>query len=120
MSIAFGKAFDVGGDVGGFGGVVNLLVGRGVDAQGDVFADAVAEEKSFLRHESDVFAQRCNRIVADGAAVDQNHSRLGVVDARDQADQSGLAGAGGPDDGQAAAGGNAQVHVVQNLLCRRS
>ena len=55
-------------------------------------------------------------IFADGAAVDQNCAGGRVVDAGDQADQRGLARAGGADDGQAAAGGDAQVQVVQDLF----
>src|SRR5579863_4379086 len=54
--VTFGEAFDVGGNVGGLGGVVNLAVGGGVDAESNIFADAVAEEECFLRNESDIAA----------------------------------------------------------------
>ena len=64
--VAFGKALDVGRDVGGFGGVVNLLVGGRVDAKRDVLADAVAEQESFLRDESDV-----------ACAASSEYSRIG-------------------------------------------
>ena len=55
--VAVGKALDVGGDVGCIGGVVNLLVGGVVNTQGDVLADAFAEQESFLRYEADAPAQ---------------------------------------------------------------
>ena len=55
-------------------------------------------------------------IVANRTAVDQYHSGFRVVDARNQVDQRRLARAGRADDREAAAGGHAQVHVVQDLL----
>ena len=83
-------------------------------AEGDVFADGVAEEKCFLRNESDVAAQRVKRELADGASVDQDSAGLGVVDARDEVDQRCLAGAGRADDGKAGAGGDAETNVFEN------
>ena len=83
-------------------------------AVGDVFADGVAEKECFLRNEADVAAQGVERELADGAAVDEDGAGLGVVDARDQVDQRRFAGAGGPDDGEAGAGRDAQVDVLKN------
>src|SRR6202035_2521439 len=85
--IAFGETFDVLGNVGGFGGgfdVVQLRLAIFLRyAEGDVFADGVAEEECFLGNESDVAAQRVKRELADGASVDEDCAGLGVVDARD-------------------------------------
>src|SRR5208282_2829254 len=83
--VTFGETRDVLGDVSGFGGGFDV-VERGVAvfaryAVCDVFADGVAEKKCFLRHESDVAAQGVERELADGATVDENGARLGVVDA---------------------------------------
>ena len=114
--IAFGKAFDVSCDVGRFRRVVNVLIGGRVDAEGDIFADAVAEQESLLRHESDVLAQRGERVFADGESIDQNRAGRGVVDARDEADESRLARTGRADYGETGACGHAQIQVVQNLL----
>src|SRR5450631_4475530 len=72
--VAFGKTLDVDCNVGRVGRVVNLLVGGGVDSQGDVLADAVAEQESFLGHESNVLAQRCDGIISNRTAIDQNGS----------------------------------------------
>src|SRR6202030_722445 len=63
--IALGEALDVGGDVGCFGGVVDLLIGGGVYAKRDVFADAVAEEERFLRHESNIAPQCRQSVIAN-------------------------------------------------------
>src|ERR1700688_1207002 len=86
--VAFGETFDVLRDVGGFGGgfdVVQLCLAIFLRyAEGDIFADGVAEEEGFLGHESDMAAQRIERELADGASVDEDSARLGVVDARDQ------------------------------------
>ena len=88
--VGFGETFDVVRDVGGFGGgfdVVQLRLAIFLRyAEGDVFADGVAEEECFLGNEANVTAQRVERELADGASVDQNRAGLGVVDARDQID----------------------------------
>src|SRR5208282_5976726 len=68
----------------------------------------------FLRHESDVAAQGVERELADGATVDENGARLGVVDAWNKVDERRFPGAGGPDNGKAGAGRNAQVDVLKN------
>src|SRR5438445_5553067 len=71
--VAFGEAFDVLRDVGGFGGgfdVVQLRLAIFLRyAEGDVFADGVAEKEGFLGNESYVAAQRVERELPDGAAV---------------------------------------------------
>jgi hypothetical protein len=59
-------------------------------------------------------AQGVERELADGAAVDEDGAGRGVVDARNKVDKRRLAGAGGADDGQTGAGGNAQVDVLKN------
>ena len=85
--VAFGKTFDVVGYVGGFGGGLDV-VWRGFSiflgyAIGYVCADGVAEKESFLGNESDLTAQRVERELADGDAVDQDGAGVGVVDAWD-------------------------------------
>src|ERR1700693_5733986 len=85
--VAFGETFDVLRDVGGIGGGFDVVWIRLAiflrDAEGDVFADGVAEEEGFLRNESDVAAEGVERELADGASVDKDGAGLGVVDARD-------------------------------------
>src|SRR5271157_1666829 len=103
--VAFGETFDVLGDVGCFGSGFDV-VQRDVTvfaryAEGNVFADGIAEQECFLRNEADVAAQRVEMELANGAAVDEDRAGLSVVDARDQVDKRRFAGAGGADDGEA-------------------
>src|SRR6266403_990978 len=116
--VAFGEAFDVLRDVGGFGGgfdVVQLRLAVFLRyAKGNVFADGVAEEECFLGNESDVAAQRVERELADGASVDENGAGLGVIDAWDQIDERCLAGASRADYGEAGACGDAEVNLLEN------
>src|SRR5450759_2779022 len=116
--VALGETFDVLGDVGGFGGGfdvrewgVAIFFGY---AEGDVFADGVAEEECFLGNEADVAAQGVERELADGAAVDEDGAGRGVVDAWAEVDERRFTGAGGADDSEAGAGGDAQVDVLEN------
>ena len=57
--VSLGKTLDVPGDVGSFGDAADLGVVASVRAEGNVFADGVAEQKSLLRHEADILAQQC-------------------------------------------------------------
>ncbi len=56
--VAFGKAFDVLSDVGGFGGGFDFFKTGFVSTEGDVLADGQAEQESFLGNEADIAAQR--------------------------------------------------------------
>ena len=55
--IRFREAFDVCGDVGGSGCVMNLRIAGLFGAESNVFTDGVAEQESFLGHKPDVAAQ---------------------------------------------------------------
>src|ERR1700682_1924706 len=85
--VAFGETFDVLRDVGSIGGGFDFVWIRLAIflryTEGDVFADGVAEEESFLGNESDVAAQGVERELADGASVDEDRAGLGVIDAWD-------------------------------------
>ncbi len=62
--VAFGKAFDVLGDVGGFGGGFDFFETRLISTEGDVLANREAEQESFLGNEADVAAQGFERKLA--------------------------------------------------------
>ena len=99
----------------GGGGVEDLgLSGVGA-SEGDVLRDGVGEEESLLGDEADVVTEVGERVFADGAAVDEDGSRRRVVEAGDEADQRGLAGASGADDGEGRSRGDAEVDVVEDF-----
>ena len=84
---ALRKLFELLADVGGLGGFEQFFragVGR---AEGEVFADGLAEQKGFLADHADVAAQRGEGVVADGAAVDEEGALGGFVEAGDQVDE---------------------------------
>src|SRR4029077_15934253 len=72
--VAFGKAFDVLSDVGGFGSRFDFFETRIVSTEGDVLADGEAEQECFLGYEADIAAQSFERIFADRAAIDQDRT----------------------------------------------
>ena len=84
---------DVGRPAGGF----DLGLGRVQAGVEQVGADGVVEQVRFLRHHADLRGQRVERHVAQVVPVDQDAPAGGVVQARDQIGQGGLARAAGPD-----------------------
>src|SRR6185369_9461838 len=96
-----------------FRGSLDLLIGGVLGAEGNVLANGVAEQKSLLRDEADILADGLDRIFADGASVDQNHSWIGVVDSRDERNERGFARASRSNDGQRGSGGNAKIYALQ-------
>jgi hypothetical protein len=104
---AAGEFEDLVGDVGGAGGAFDLLVeglfgcvGGGCgDAEGDVVGDGGGEEEGFLGDEADGRAESVEGVVAEGAVVEQDGVGWRVVEAGDEGDERGFAGAGGAYDG---------------------
>ncbi len=111
---AAGELEDLVSDVGDGGGLFDLLGGGVRGAEGDVVADGVGEEEGLLRDEADVSAEGLEGEGADGAVVDEDGAGVGVLEAGDEVDEGGFAGAGGAYDGEAAAGGDAEVDVVED------
>ncbi len=91
--------------------------GRGVGCpERDVLRDGLAEQKRFLRNETNVRAQRPERNLPDGHAVHEKRPWGGVVKARNQAGERGLARPGGAHNGHGFSGGNVQVDIFQDRL----
>jgi hypothetical protein len=86
-----GELEDFGGDVGRGGGVEDLGWGGVGSAEGDVLRDGVGEEKGLLGNEADGSAEMVEGVLADGVAIDEDGARRRVVQARDEADEGGLA-----------------------------
>ena len=67
-------------------------------AEADVVHDRVAEQEGVLQHDADLPAQAGARHIAHVEAVDRTAPPRHIVEARDQVDDGGLAGAGRADD----------------------
>lgn len=83
-------------------------------AEGDVRGDGVREEEVVLEDDADVRAERLHRKVVQRDAVEGDASGGRVVEARDEREQGGLAGAGGAGDGDGLAGLGDEGDVVQH------
>ena len=70
----------------------------------DVVRDGAAKQQALLEHDADVAAQGVQVQLAHVDAVDQDPAARGIVEARDQAEQRALAGAGRADERHAAPG----------------
>ena len=65
---------------------------RSDETVGDVVEDGAAEEDGFLLHEADVLAEPAEIELVDGAAVEFDDARVGVVPSLDQTNYGALAG----------------------------
>ena len=77
----------------------DLLVGGVGPAVGDVGPHGVGEQEAVLHDQPDRGAQGVPGQVGDVVPADPDHAGLGVVEARQQLRQGGLAGAGRADHG---------------------
>src|SRR5262249_38331859 len=85
-------------DEGRLRGGDHLLV-RGVWAGVcDVVANSALEQPGVLQHHADALAQVGSPHLSDVDAVERDASRVELVEAHDEVDEGGLAGAGGSDD----------------------
>ncbi len=86
----------------------------------DVFADCGVEEEDVLLDEAGVFAEESLFEACDVSAVDADGALLGLVEARDEGGDGGLAGAGFADYRDCAVGGDVHAHVAKDPVfgCR--
>ncbi len=82
-----------------------LALRRGGAGQEQVVAYRVVEEVTVLGDHAESLAHRLGAQVADVDAADADGALVGVVQARQQLRDGGLAGAGGADEGDGLAGG---------------
>ena len=92
--VAVGQGAHEAVDVGGLRRLDELLVAGRRVAVGDVLADGAAEQPRVLEHHAHLRAQVGAAQVADVVAVDGDAAAVDVVEAHEQVDQRGLAGAG--------------------------
>ena len=90
------------------------FVGDPVGAEADVLLDRAGEQERILQHDAEAAAQIVEIHVADVDAVDADRALLHVVEAQQQRDDRGLAGAGVADDGDGLAGFDGEGDVAEN------
>ena len=93
-------------------GFPHFLIGNAFLPQQDVAADVAGKQEHILQHLAEVTAQGRDPDLADIDAVDQNLALLDVVIAANEAQNGGLAGAGGADKGHGLLG----LHMERNAL----
>src|SRR5450759_2727372 len=80
----------------------------------EVRSDGVAEEKAFLRHESDVLPQLRRHDVLRRNAVDENLAFLRIVHSRNQVDKRALPASGRADHAERCSRGHGEADVAQD------
>src|SRR4029077_14479422 len=97
------ETLNISRNAGGLRRRAHLLIACVHVAEGNVFANSLAEKKSLLRHEADLVPQKLQGIFADRAAINQDSPWRSVVNARNQAHQSGFSRACRANDRETAA-----------------
>jgi len=115
---AVGEGGDHGQRAHCFHGVLDLGLGGGGAAVGDVLGHVAAEEVGLLGDHAQALAVGREVVGADVHAVDQDRARRGVVEAGDELDEGGLARAGLAHQGDRLAWRHVQGDVVQGRAVR--
>ena len=97
---------------------LDLLVGRLFATIGDVVADGAGEQPGVLQHHPEQASQVAARHLPRVHAVDEDATLVQLVEAQQQVDEGGLAGAGGADDGYGGAGRHVQVEILYERRVR--
>ena len=93
-------------------GFHNGLVGDALLPQEDIAADIAGEQEHILQHLTEVLSQGSDLDLFDVDAVNEDLTLLDIVVAADQAENGGLAGAGGTHKGHGLLG----LHMEGNTL----
>ena len=91
----------------------DLLVGRVRLSERDVVADLAEEQIGVLQHEADAGAQIGRVVLARIDVVDDDLAVRGLVEARNQTPDRGLAGSDAADDADAFAAGDLEGHLLK-------
>ena len=117
---AIGERADEVGEVYVLGGFFYVFVVDPVRAQADVAGDGAGEQERVLQDDAEAAAQIGEVHVLDIDAVDSDGAFLHVVEAHEQRDDGGFAGAGVADEGDGFAGLDGEADVAQDPVgCRR-
>ena len=103
-------------DVGRLRRRLHLLVGGVQLAVADVVANGAVEQPRVLQHHAEQAAQIVAREIADVRAADLDAARLHVLEAHEQLDPGGLAGARGADQRDGLAFRHLGREVIYNML----
>ena len=100
----------------GANGIPDLFIRRIQATVEDIFFDGGIEKECILRHEADVVAKGADRHISDVDAVDADGSACHIIEPRKQVGNGGLAGAGGPDDGDGLSGSDNEIQICQDRI----
>src|SRR5437773_6107325 len=117
-AIAAGHCSDEVMRVGELGGFDDFLFGGSGPPISDVLAYRSPEQHRLLQNETDLSAKRSLAVVPDVDPVDHDAPCVGVIEARDEPHDGGLATAGRADDAYHLAGCDAEVHVAKDEVLR--
>ncbi len=102
----------------GFGGGLDLAAARALGAIGDIGGDGVGEQRGLLRHEREARAERREIGLVDGDAVDLDLAGVGIVEAEQEREDRGLAGARWADKGDPLARLDGEAHPIERARLR--
>ena len=97
-----------------------LQIGGVVETVPDVLSQSDRKQQALLADDADLTADRLQTHLPQVHAIDQNTALPHIVEARDQVDQRGLAGARRPDNGDDLAGLDLQVQMSCSTGCSES
>ena len=109
---ALGQGTDERPGLGGFRRLDDLFFAGAGFAVGQVVANAAFKQVHILADQANGIAQGFQADLADGLAVDADLTPFGVVEAQQQFDQGGFAGAGGAHQGERMAGRHVQADAM--------
>ena len=104
-------------DLGGAGGVKDVLFARVVPAIGDVVADRVIEQHGVLRHHADGRVQTVLRHRTHILPIDAQRAVPHIVEAKEQPPDGGFARPGGANDGHGLSRFGHNRHSAQDGPC---
>ncbi len=93
---------------------MDFLLGCLGAAEAEIVHDRTGEQEIFLRDDAELAMERLDGGLGDVVAVDENAAALRLVEAGEQADDAGLAGAGVADERDGLAGLGEEVDVVEH------
>ena len=113
--VTLGEGLDEGVGVGETGGLFDLGLGGPGSTVGDVVGDRTTEQEDLLRDERELIAEIGERVVPGVAAVDDDAAPGGIVEAEQEGEQGGFAGAAGSHDGDLLTGLGVEFDALKDL-----